>query len=94
MNHTRFKDVKPNRIYVWICCFAINQFRVKEAVSSAVGNGIDAHELVKVFGSRVKTIGHVAMMMVPWESPIYLSKDLDACPGHSNPPSPTHPFRA
>ena len=38
------------------------------------GGGVDTGELVRVFGSRIHSIGHVAMMMAPWENPLYLTR--------------------
>lgn len=61
----------PKDVYVWICCLCCNQFRIAER-SSVVSIGTDT--LVELFGGRVLRIGHVAMMMSPWDAPLYFTR--------------------
>jgi len=62
----------PKRVYVWICCLCINQHKVIRA--SKVGQSVPFESFQKEFGSRVRGIGHVVLLMAPWHDPFYLTR--------------------
>lgn len=65
-------NLDPKKSYVWMCCFCINQHRVKEAQQR--GDIVSFDEFASEFGSRVKGIGHVLALMAPWNGPAYLKR--------------------
>jgi len=64
--------LKPNRTYVWICAFCVNQHRVREA--RAKNEVVPFHTFAEEFGSRVKGIRHILALMGPWHEPRYVSR--------------------
>eukprot|EP00931_Biecheleriopsis_adriatica_P094399 TRINITY_DN68054_c0_g1_i1.p1 TRINITY_DN68054_c0_g1~~TRINITY_DN68054_c0_g1_i1.p1 ORF type:complete len:609 (-),score=114.28 TRINITY_DN68054_c0_g1_i1:304-2085(-) len=60
------------RTYVWICCFCINQHRVVEARKE--GRDVPFEEFKASFGNRVRDIGHVLALMMPWDKPLYVTR--------------------
>lgn len=58
--------------HIWMCCFCINQHRVKEA--RAAGLQVPFEEFKKAFGERVAGIGKVVAMMAPWKDPFYIKR--------------------
>jgi len=65
-------DLTPERTYVWICCFCINQHKVRAA--SSVGRTIPFEEFQKEFGFRVRKVNHLVALMSPWDKPNYLKR--------------------
>lgn len=63
-------DVKST--YVWMCCFCINQHRVKE--KRANGENVSFDEFQRAFSSRISGIGNVIAMMAPWREPGYITR--------------------
>jgi len=62
----------PKRTYVWMCCSCVNQHRVKEALEKK--EVVSFERFQSVFQSRVKGIGKVIALMMPWDKPLYLSR--------------------
>mmetsp|Transcript_176665 Transcript_176665/g.566497 ORF Transcript_176665/g.566497 Transcript_176665/m.566497 type:complete len:528 (+) Transcript_176665:122-1705(+) len=62
----------PQRTYVWMCVFCINQFRVRE--SKAAGHDVSFEDFSSEFSNRVQNIGHVLSLMEPWQAPKNLSR--------------------
>jgi len=62
----------PKDVYVWICCFCVNQHRVIELKKE--GKDIPFEDFRKVFNDRVTRIGHIVTMMAPWDAPVYLTR--------------------
>eukprot|EP00435_Cladocopium_sp_Y103_P072937 s246_g41.t2 len=60
------------RTYFWICCFCINQHRVKEAQDQGVN--VPFEEFREAFELRVRGVGHVLALMAPWDQPVYVSR--------------------
>merc|ERR1740129_967489 len=60
------------RLYIWICCFCINQHRVRELRTRGVTVPFD--EFRDAFSKRVNGIGRMITMMSPWHNPAYLSR--------------------
>jgi tetratricopeptide (TPR) repeat protein len=72
MQHCKDANLDPKRTYVWICCLCVNQHRVKEMQKN--GQSVPFSEFQATFTDRVKTIGHVLVLMSPWQSPEYLRR--------------------
>eukprot|EP00931_Biecheleriopsis_adriatica_P101347 TRINITY_DN76501_c0_g1_i1.p1 TRINITY_DN76501_c0_g1~~TRINITY_DN76501_c0_g1_i1.p1 ORF type:complete len:940 (-),score=239.51 TRINITY_DN76501_c0_g1_i1:39-2858(-) len=58
--------------YVWMCCFCINQHRVKE--KERLGETVPFEEFKTAFGDRVAGIGKIVAMMAPWNDPFYIKR--------------------
>lgn len=70
--YCRDANLDPKRTYTWMCCFCINQHRVKE--TEAAGETVPFEEFKKAFGDRVKGIGKIVAMMAPWKDPFYIKR--------------------
>lgn len=70
--HAKLQRLPPKRTYVWICCFCINQHKVRAA--SSVGHTIPFEEFQKEFGIRVRKINSLVALMSPWNDPSYLKR--------------------
>lgn len=64
-------NLDPKRTYVWIDCLCINQHRVVEQKNSG-GTGMLDFE--QEFPKKLKAIGHMLALLVPWNSPVYLTR--------------------
>jgi len=62
----------PRRVYPWICCFCVNQHRVRERAQQ--GHMVLCSEFQATFADQVKNIGHMLALMSPWADPIYLKR--------------------
>ncbi|CAE8639821.1 unnamed protein product [Polarella glacialis] len=62
----------PRRFYVWMCCVCVNQHRVKEKQQK--GESVPFDEFKQVFEGRVKGIGKVIALMMPWHAPAFLTR--------------------
>lgn len=62
----------PKRTYAWMCCFCINQNRVKE--TEAAGETVPFEDFERAFGDRVAGIGKIVAMMAPWKDPFYIKR--------------------
>eukprot|EP00928_Gymnodinium_smaydae_P041851 TRINITY_DN28270_c0_g1_i1.p1 TRINITY_DN28270_c0_g1~~TRINITY_DN28270_c0_g1_i1.p1 ORF type:complete len:640 (+),score=86.71 TRINITY_DN28270_c0_g1_i1:114-1922(+) len=60
------------RTYIWICCLCINQHRVQEA--RRLGEVVPFETFRESFSSRVRGIGHVLALMMPWDCPQYVRR--------------------
>lgn len=72
---TSFCSSRGNRLdssYVWMCCFCINQHRVK--AKDASGEKVPFDTFRNVFHQRVAGIGHIIAMMAPWYEPLYIGR--------------------
>lgn len=56
----------------WICCFCVNQHRVKEKLR--MGENISFDSFKAVFGNRVKQTGHIVGLLSPWNEPLYVKR--------------------
>jgi len=63
----------PTRTYAWICILCINQHRVVECSKSGILDS-EMLDFESKFRSRVLQIGHVLVMMGPWQEPLYLKR--------------------
>ncbi|CAE8606553.1 unnamed protein product [Polarella glacialis] len=63
---------REKRTCVWMCCFCINQQRVKQKL--AAGDTVPFEDFSKEFKTRVEGIGHVLAMMQPWREPLYIKR--------------------
>lgn len=57
----------PKRTYVWICSLCVNQHDASEEVKTA-------DFFKREFGERVKAIGTILPLMIPWDEPLYLTR--------------------
>jgi tetratricopeptide (TPR) repeat protein len=71
-HHCTNKKLDTDTTRVWICCFCVNQFRVKEAQRR--GESVSFEEFSGLFRDRVRVIGCVLAMVTPWRSPVYLTR--------------------
>merc|ERR1712232_1183325 len=62
----------PKEVVVWMCCFCVNQHRVKEQQNS--GDKVPFDEFKKTFSDRVLGIGKIIAMMAPWQEPLYVKR--------------------
>jgi len=62
----------PDHVYVWICCFCINQHRV--IAMRRQKKDVPFDEFRSIFEQRVTEIGHIVAMMAPWQEPFYLTR--------------------
>mmetsp|Transcript_101382 Transcript_101382/g.295361 ORF Transcript_101382/g.295361 Transcript_101382/m.295361 type:complete len:904 (+) Transcript_101382:97-2808(+) len=62
----------PARTYVWMCCFCINQRKVRDATGT--GQVVPFEQFSREFGDRVRCIGHVLALMSPWQAPRYITR--------------------
>jgi tetratricopeptide (TPR) repeat protein len=60
------------KIYIWMCCFCINQHRVRETI--AKGERVPFKDFKHEFESRVQGIGRVVALMAPWRKPRYIQR--------------------
>ncbi len=65
-------DLDPKATYVWICCLCVNQHRVVDRQSK--GETIPFKVFYNTFFGRVTSIGHILVMMAPWDAPTYLTR--------------------
>ena len=54
--------------WIWMDCFTLNQHRID------LGNAATPEELQEVFGVRVTGIGHMVVMLDPWDNPGYVKR--------------------
>ncbi|CAB9518059.1 Kinesin light chain [Seminavis robusta] len=66
-------NLDRKRTYIWICCLCINQHRVVSSGGSGIFK-LTAVNFEAEFRTRVLKIGHVLVMMTPWENPYYLQR--------------------
>ena len=57
----------PKRTYVWICALCVNQHDASAEVKTA-------DFFKREFGERVKAIGTILPLMLPWDEPLYLTR--------------------
>mmetsp|Transcript_386 Transcript_386/g.1061 ORF Transcript_386/g.1061 Transcript_386/m.1061 type:complete len:2458 (+) Transcript_386:127-7500(+) len=57
----------PKRTYVWICSLCVNQHDASAEVKTA-------DFFKREFGERVKAIGTILPLMLPWDEPLYLTR--------------------
>ena len=70
--HCEKNNLNPKRTYIWICCLCINQHRVAAASNSP--SFFSPINFEAEFRARVLNIGHLLVMMTPWENPHYLER--------------------
>eukprot|EP00933_Yihiella_yeosuensis_P020370 TRINITY_DN16341_c0_g2_i1.p1 TRINITY_DN16341_c0_g2~~TRINITY_DN16341_c0_g2_i1.p1 ORF type:complete len:596 (-),score=106.02 TRINITY_DN16341_c0_g2_i1:443-2155(-) len=63
----RYK-IRDAELFVWMCCFCVNQHRVEEAKQ------VSFADFKQTFETRVMRIPHMIALMDPWESPQYLTR--------------------
>eukprot|EP00931_Biecheleriopsis_adriatica_P087127 TRINITY_DN61637_c0_g1_i1.p1 TRINITY_DN61637_c0_g1~~TRINITY_DN61637_c0_g1_i1.p1 ORF type:complete len:933 (+),score=138.48 TRINITY_DN61637_c0_g1_i1:76-2874(+) len=66
--HCEQRNLHPKQTFAWICCFCVNQHRVKSK-----GQVPFAH-FEEVFRKRVVGIGRIIAMISPWDRPLYLTR--------------------
>lgn len=64
-------DLDPAKTFVWMCCFCVNQHRVKEDMSA--GHRVPFETFRQAFADKVRHLDMVAMMS-PWHDPYYLKR--------------------
>eukprot|EP00401_Gymnodinium_catenatum_P006983 CAMPEP_0117468992 /NCGR_PEP_ID=MMETSP0784-20121206/6463_1 /TAXON_ID=39447 /ORGANISM="" /LENGTH=547 /DNA_ID=CAMNT_0005263021 /DNA_START=9 /DNA_END=1649 /DNA_ORIENTATION=- len=72
VQHCAHEQLAPDATYIWMCCFCINQHRVR--ARQAAGKVVPFDDFKAAFGSRVQSIGVVLALMAPWEQPTYLTR--------------------
>eukprot|EP00041_Stephanoeca_diplocostata_P039341 m.1615215 g.1615215 ORF g.1615215 m.1615215 type:complete len:2119 (-) comp25371_c2_seq7:1818-8174(-) len=57
----------PKRTYIWMCALCVNQHEASAEVRST-------DFFKREFGERVKSIGLILPLLLPWDEPIYLTR--------------------
>merc|ERR1712066_1080280 len=68
----RDKTMHEERVVVWICCFCINQHRIKQVQDH--GEQVKFEDFKRLFAERVSGIGNIIAMMEPWDDPKYVHR--------------------
>ena len=68
----KMSKLDPKRTYDWISCLCINQHRYIEQTKSGVS--IPFNEFRDVLYKQGEGIGHVLVMLSPWNEPLCLSR--------------------
>lgn len=62
----------PDDVYVWIYCLCVNQHRAIELKKQ--NKNVPFEKCHTVFEERMTKIGHIVVMMAPWQAPMYLAR--------------------
>lgn len=62
----------PKQTFVWMCCLCDNQHRIAE--SKRLGEVVPVDEFRTAYFGRVKEIGHILTMMIPWQASTYFTR--------------------
>ncbi|CAB9505254.1 Kinesin light chain [Seminavis robusta] len=68
INFCEQRELNMKRTYIWICALCLNQHRIMGTACA------DAFNFEENFRSHVLHIGHVIVMMTPWDEPQYLKR--------------------
>jgi hypothetical protein len=72
VNFCNSNGLDPKRTYIWICFLCVNQHRVIENRKNGINTPFT--EFRDLFQKRVTDIGHILIMMAPWNDPVYLKR--------------------
>lgn len=65
-------DLNFETTCIWICCFCVNQHRVKESLANS--EVVSFEEFRTTFARRVRSTGRVVGLLSPWDEPLYTSR--------------------
>ena len=65
-NWCRQSDVKAENIFLWMCFFCNNQYRISDAISTA--------ELKTIFESNLSSIGKMIIFLDDYLNPVYIHR--------------------